>query len=67
MEPQKSRTRQIIEEGIRIVRIINNDKVTVYAAQASFFVIISVVPFLSLLISFISLFIPADWQNAFAQ
>lgn len=39
---------------------IADDKVTVYAAQASFFVIISAVPFISLLISIAGLVIPAD-------
>ncbi len=36
------------------------DRVTVYAAQASFFVVISAVPFLSLLISAVSLIRPTD-------
>ncbi|MGN0974473.1 MAG: YihY/virulence factor BrkB family protein [Gemmiger sp.] len=39
---------------------VSEDKVTVYAAQASFFVIISAVPFLSLLISIVSLVIRTD-------
>ncbi len=41
-----------------IVRLINRDKVTVYAAQASFFVIISAVPFISLLVSILSIILP---------
>ena len=45
----------------QIVSRIAEDKVTVYAAQASFFVIISAVPFLSLLISIAGLVIPADF------
>ena len=36
------------------------DRVTVYAAQASFFVVISAVPFLSLLIAAVSLIRPTD-------
>lgn len=40
--------------------IFTEDKISIYAAQASFFVIISAVPFISLLISVISFFIPAD-------
>ena len=44
----------------KTVQALNEDRVTVYAAQASFFAIISAMPFLSLLISLASLFIPAD-------
>jgi len=44
----------------RIVSQISDDKVTVYAAQASFFVIISAVPFLSLLISVAGIVLPAE-------
>ena len=44
----------------RISWQLSKDRITVYAAQASFFVIISVVPFLSLLISNCSFFLPAD-------
>lgn len=47
----------------RLAGSVSEDRVTLYAAQASFFVIISVVPFLSLLISFLSFFIPADVQG----
>lgn len=46
-----------------IVSMITGDKITVYAAQASFFVIISMVPFISLLVSVIGLLIPADVQS----
>ncbi|MBR5252728.1 MAG: YihY/virulence factor BrkB family protein [Clostridia bacterium] len=41
-----------------IIRLINNDKVTVYAAQASFFVITSAVPFISLLFALFSFILP---------
>ena len=37
---------------------ISKDKVSVYAAQASFFVIISTVPFIALLITLVGVFIP---------
>ena len=47
--------------------ILSEDLITVYAAQASFFVVISVVPFLSLLISIISFFIPADIQGMISE
>ncbi len=43
-----------------LVRLITHDKVTVYAAQASFFVITSSVPFISLLIALAGLFLPED-------
>lgn len=49
----------------RIVSQIADDKVTVYAAQASFFVIISAVPFLSLLISIVGIVLPADLPEIF--
>ena len=47
--------------------MITGDKITVYAAQASFFVIISMVPFISLLVSVIGLLIPADVQSVFSS
>lgn len=43
-----------------ISNVIYEDRVTVYAAQASFFVVISAVPFLSLLFAVIGAFTPAD-------
>lgn len=51
----------------RIARQIADDKVTVYAAQASFFVIISAVPFLSLLISIVGIVLPTDLPDFFAN
>ncbi len=48
-----------------IVSRITEDKITVYAAQASFFVIISAVPFLSMLISVAGLFLPTDLTALF--
>lgn len=50
-----------------IASMITGDKITVYAAQASFFVIISAVPFISLLVSVIGLLIPADVQSIFTD
>ncbi len=43
-----------------LIRLITHDKVTVYAAQASFFVITSSVPFISMLIALAGLFLPED-------
>ncbi len=51
----------------RILSQIADDKVTVYAAQASFFVIISAVPFLSLLISIVGIVVPADLPDFFSD
>ena len=50
----------------RLAQQIADDKVTVYAAQASFFTIIAVVPFLSLVISILSFFIPRDLHSLFS-
>ena len=58
--------RPVIRYVRKILAQIADDKVTVYAAQASFFVIISAVPFLSLLISIAGLVIPADLPELFA-
>lgn len=46
----------------RNVDAVARDDLPIYAAQASFFVIISVVPFLSLLVSIASFFIPDNIQ-----
>ncbi len=43
-----------------MIRSVSEDKIGIYAAQASFFAVISFVPFLSLLIAVLSLFIPSD-------
>ena len=58
--------RTVIQYGQKVARQIADDKVTVYAAQASFFVIISAVPFISLLISIVGIVIPADLPDFFA-
>ena len=57
--------RAVIDHARKILSQIADDKVTVYAAQASFFVIISALPFLSLLISIAGLVIPADLPGLF--
>jgi len=44
---------------------IDKDNITVFAAQGSFFVIISSVPFLTLFVSIISYFIPTNLDNLY--
>ena len=61
---KKSRVVSLKKAGDEITgffREISNDKVTVYAAQASFFVIISSVPFLILILSFAKYFVDVEW------
>lgn len=65
MKPRRNKLNTLWLWVRRFSRQIQRDNITVYAAQASFFVVISVVPFLSLLISIISFFIPADIQGIF--
>ena len=45
-----------------LTRLVGDDRITLYAAQASFYVMISAVPFISLLIAIVSFFIPADYS-----
>ncbi len=63
------RLKKTYETPVRIITqlvdLISDDLITVYAAQASFFVIISIVPFFSLLVAIVSLFIPADVLSLF--
>ncbi len=54
------RFRAIHTAAKRISEPFTEDRVTVYAAQASFFVVISAVPFLSVLFAVIGLVTPAD-------
>lgn len=61
----KEWSKNVIEYVKEFVTATNNDLVMVYAAQASYFVIISSVPFLCLLISIASFFIPADVYTFF--
>ena len=57
------RTLSLIRSCIQTSR---EDKITVYAAQASFFVITSAIPFLSLLLSLAGIFLPeSDVRNQY--
>ena len=48
----------------QVIAILAADRVTVYAAQSSFFCIISAVPFLSLFLSLAGLLIPANLSSS---
>lgn len=50
----------------KIAESIEKDRVFLYAAQASYYVIFSMIPFLCLLISVLSFFIPVDIYSVFA-
>ncbi len=65
MKSRIYRLRPVIRYIRGIVSRITEDKITVYAAQASFFVIISAVPFLSMLISVAGLFLPTNLTELF--
>ena len=67
MKTSQHRFAGIIPFVRNIASMITADKITVYAAQASFFVIISAVPFISLLVSIIGLLIPADVRGIFSD
>ena len=43
------------------IRTVSDDQITVYAAQATFFIITSTIPFLLLILSLTKYFINADW------
>lgn len=49
----------------KIIESTERDRVMVYAAQASYFVLMSVIPFICLLISVVSFFIPTDIYTIF--
>ncbi|MBP3677205.1 MAG: YihY/virulence factor BrkB family protein [Agathobacter sp.] len=49
----------------KLIASTDRDRVFLYAAQASYFVIVSVIPFICLLISAFSFFIPADIYTIF--
>ncbi len=49
----------------RTVRQITDDNVALYAAQASFFVMISAVPFISLLVSVLGIILPSETADLF--
>lgn len=61
----KQRLENIINYIIKFIESMNKDLVMVYAAQASYFVILSAIPFLCLLISIASFLIPADVYTTF--
>lgn len=52
--------RNIFLKIMKIADVFNDDKVSVYAAQASFFIIISAIPFIMLLISLVKYVIPIE-------
>lgn len=66
MAVQRSKWKTVVFWIRKIMNRITEDRITVYAAQASFFVVISTVPFLSMLISIFSFFLPADVRGAFS-
>lgn len=47
-----------------VSRKVSHDQIPVYGAQASFFIIVSAVPFAMALLSLIQFFIPAEWKEA---
>ena len=49
----------------KLIASTDRDRVLLYAAQASYFVIVSIIPFICLLISAFSFFIPADIYSIF--
>ena len=53
--------RHVWEAALDAVHTVSRDQITVYAAQATFFIIISSIPFLLLLLSLTKYFINADW------
>lgn len=65
MKKSNSKLVSVISRIQEMADIINNDKITVYAGQASFFTLIAVVPFLSLIISVLSIFLPEDAETLF--
>lgn len=52
-----------VMEIVRFINFLTGDNVSMYAAQASFFLIISVIPFLMLCFNIIKLFIVIDEQS----
>ncbi len=58
MEPLRSKLKKLIE----FIDNLTGDNVSVYAAQASFFLVISAIPLLMLIFSIIKLFINMDQQ-----
>lgn len=67
MAVQRSKWKTVVFWIRKVMHRITKDRITVYAAQASFFVVISTVPFLSMLISIFSFFLPADARDIFSH
>lgn len=53
----------LVELGISFSKRISRDRVSVYAAQAGFFIVISFVPFVMLLMSLLQYIVPATQQE----
>jgi len=53
----------IIKEIQKITREVSEDKISVYAAQASFFVITSAVPFISIMVALFGIFMPENFTG----
>lgn len=60
-----NRMDKIITNLKKLIESTERDSVMVYAAQAAYFVLMSVIPFVCLLISVVSFFIPADIYTIF--
>ncbi len=52
--------RVLIRKATTFVNAIMKDNISIYAAQASFFIIISAVPFIMLLLTLVKFFVPMD-------
>lgn len=59
------RMKKLITYTKKLIASTDRDRVMLYAAQASYFVIVSIIPFVCLLISVFSFFIPADIYSIF--
>lgn len=57
--------KKLITYTKKLIASTDRDRVMLYAAQASYFVIVSIIPFVCLLISVFSFFIPADIYSIF--
>lgn len=62
---QKMNFKKLKENMHKLIESSNDDLVMVYGAQACYFVIVSAIPFLCLLISIVSFLIPADIYTVF--
>lgn len=57
--------KKLITYTKKLIASVERDRIMLYAAQASYFVIVSIIPFICLLISVFSFFIPADIYSIF--